>query len=261
MMPVARGFGRLVQLMALPAVLLVLWAWVSSDSEDVFYPPLTSILEAFRETWISSRIQSDVLPSLIRMLLGFMLAAAVAVPLGLLLGRVHVLERALQPLLHFARSLPGPALVPVFLSLMGYGDGMKVALIAFVCSFPILLNCIDGVRSVEPRLMDVVRMFGIGRVDRTLRVLVPAASPQIFAGLRVALQLAFIMMVVSEMVAATNGIGYQTLIAQKTFSIPSMWAGMLLLGILGYATNAVFGVIERRVLAWHASAFAATSRR
>lgn len=131
---------------------------------------------------------------------------------------------------------------------------MKVALIAFVCVWPVLLNTLDGVRGVEPTLRDTARVYGIPPRDRIRHVLLPAASPQIFAGMRTSLSLALILMVISEMVASTNGIGYFVLQSQRTFAIPEMWSGIVLLGLLGYALNAVFVAIERRVLRWHRGA-------
>jgi ABC-type nitrate/sulfonate/bicarbonate transport system permease component len=128
---------------------------------------------------------------------------------------------------------------------------MKIFIIAFVCLWPVLLNTIDGVAGVDPTLRETARVYDIGPVDRVLRVTLPAAAPQIFAGMRTALSLALILMVISEMVASTNGIGYFVLQAQRSFAIPEMWSGILLLGILGYVLNAVFLLAERRVLRWH----------
>jgi ABC-type nitrate/sulfonate/bicarbonate transport system permease component len=134
------------------------------------------------------------------------------------------------------------------------GNSMKVFIIAFVCVWPILLNTIDGVRGIDPTLADTTRVYGVPSGDRVWRVMLPAASPQIFAGMRTSLSLALILMVISEMVASTNGIGYFVLQSQRTFAIPEMWSGILLLGILGYVLNGIFALIERRVLRWHRGA-------
>ena len=138
--------------------------------------------------------------------------------------------------------------------MIGVGDSMKVFIIAFVCVWPILLNTIDGAAGIDPTLEDTTRVYGVAKRDNLLRVVLPAAGPQIFAGLRTAVSLALILMVISEMVASTNGIGYFILQSQRTFAIPEMWSGILLLGILGYALNGGFVMIERRVLRWHRGA-------
>ena len=124
--------------------------------------------------------------------------------------------------------------------------------------WPVLLNTIDGVTGIDPTLNDTARVYGVSGRQRLLRIVLPAASPQIFAGMRTSLSLALILMVISEMVASTNGIGYFVLQSQRTFAIPEMWSGILLLGILGYVLNAGFMLVERRVLRWHRGARAST---
>jgi len=151
----------------------------------------------------------------------------------------------------FARSIPATGLVPVSITLMGIGNAPKIWLIGFVCMFPILLNTIDGVRGIERGLEDVARTFRLTRRQRIFQIQLPSAAPQIFAGMRISLAFAFIMMIVTEMVGATSGIGFVTLNAQQSFQVPLMWAGMILLGVLGAFLNILFLLVERRVLAWH----------
>jgi ABC-type nitrate/sulfonate/bicarbonate transport system permease component len=237
-----------------PLLLLVLWGVWSSGSETYYFPPLTDILQTFADTWVFERAGSDVVPSLARLGLGYGIACAVAVAAGLALGLSPALRRASDPIVQFLRAIPPPALLPFAILVIGVGNSMKVFIIAFVCLWPILLNTIDGVRGIDPTLDDTTRVYGIGSRDRVWRVMLPAASPQIFAGMRTSLSLALILMVISEMVASTNGIGYFVLQSQRTFAIPEMWSGILLLGILGYVLNGGFMLIERRVLRWHRGA-------
>jgi ABC-type nitrate/sulfonate/bicarbonate transport system permease component len=237
-----------------PLLLLVIWGVWSSGSDTYYFPPLTDILSTFADTWLFERVGSDVVPSLVRMGLGFAIAVVVAISTGLLLGLSQRARRAAAPIVDFLRAIPPPALLPFAILVIGVGDSMKVFIIAFVCVWPILLNTIDGVTGVDPTLRDTTRVYGISNRDRLLRVMLPAASPQIFAGMRTSLSLALILMVISEMVASTNGIGYFVLQQQRTFAIPEMWSGILLLGILGYTLNGAFVLIERRVLRWHRGA-------
>jgi ABC-type nitrate/sulfonate/bicarbonate transport system permease component len=239
---------------AVPLALLALWALASAGSDSFYFPPLTEILQAFADNWLFERIGSDVVPSLLRMGAGFAIATAIALGAGLVLGLSRRARIATAPLIEFLRAIPPPALLPFAILVIGVGNSMKVFIIAFVCIWPILLNTIDGVTGVDPTLRETARAYRIGRRDYVRHVMLPAASPQIFAGLRVSLSLALIMMVVSEMVASTNGIGYFVLQAQRTFAIPEMWSGILLLGILGYGLNALFTLLERRVLGWHRGA-------
>jgi ABC-type nitrate/sulfonate/bicarbonate transport system permease component len=237
-----------------PLLLLVAWGVASAGSETYYFPPLTDILSTFADTWVFERVGSDVVPSLLRMGLGFGIAVVVAISSGLLLGMSRRSRIATAPIVEFLRAIPPPALLPFAILVIGVGNSMKVFIIAFVCIWPILLNTIAGVTGVDPTLRETTRVYGISRRDRVWRVMLPAASPQIFAGMRTSLSLALILMVISEMVASTNGIGYFVLQSQRTFAIPEMWSGILLLGILGYTLNAAFVLIERRVLRWHRGA-------
>jgi ABC-type nitrate/sulfonate/bicarbonate transport system permease component len=245
---------------AVPLALLAIWAAWSAGSGTYYFPPLTDILRTFADTWLFERVGSDVVPSLVRLGLGYAIACTTAVALGLALGLSRPLRRALDPTVQFLRSIPPPALLPFGILVLGVGTSMKVFIIAFVCLWPVLLNTIDGVAGVDPTLRETARVYGIGGRDRVLRVTLPAAAPQIFAGMRTSLSLALILMVISEMVASTNGIGYFVLQSQRSFAIPEMWSGILLLGILGYALNAVFVLVERRVLRWHRGARASALR-
>ncbi len=237
-----------------PLLVLVLWGLLSAGSESFYFPPLTSILSTFADIWLFERIGSDVVPSLVRMGLGYGIAVVIAVVVGVSLGLMRRGRLVTGPIVEFLRSIPPPALLPFAILVFGTGTDMKVFIIAFVCLWPILLNTIDGVTGVDPTLRETTRVYGVSTMDRIRLVVMPAAAPQIFAGLRTSLSLALILMVISEMVASTNGIGYFVLQAQRRFNMPEMWSGIFVLGILGYALNAGFVLIERRVLRWHRGA-------
>jgi ABC-type nitrate/sulfonate/bicarbonate transport system permease component len=235
----------------LPATLVVGWWFWSADSTSPFYPPLERIIEVFRETWLFDRFGADLVPSLSRFIQGFALACACGVSIGLALGLWTPARRALAPVVDFVRSVPVTALVSAFIVLLGFGDSMKVSMIAFASFFPILLNTIDGVRGVSPEQLAMARAYKVRGPDRIFRIILPAASPQIFAGLRVALAVALLVMAFSEMTGGTNGLGFFILFAQDTYRIPEMWSGIILLGLVGYAVNICFVLVERRVLRWH----------
>jgi ABC-type nitrate/sulfonate/bicarbonate transport system permease component len=148
--------------------------------------------------------------------------------------------------------MPPPALLPISIVLLhSIGNRQKIAFIAFFCLFPILLNTIDGVRGIDPTLIETARSYGIGRLERIRRIVLPAASPQISAGMRTSLSLAVIMMVLAEYFSSTSGVGYVLLISKNTFEMGPMWAAILLIGLLGYLLNVLFLLVERRLLAWH----------
>ena len=254
MTPRVRKVLELAAEIAVPLLLVaVIWVW-SSSSGTFYYPPLSDVLDRFADNWLFERLGSDVWPSLRRMTLGYAIAVALGVGLGTALGASRVLRRGTAPVVEFLRSIPPPALIPFGIVVIGVGDAMKVFIIAFVCVWPVLLNTIDAINGLDPTLKDTARVYGVRGADRLLRVTLPAASPQIFAGLRLSLSLALILMVISEMVASTNGIGFFVLQSQRSFAIAEMWSGIVLLGILGYVFNLGFVLIERRVLAWHRGA-------
>jgi ABC-type nitrate/sulfonate/bicarbonate transport system permease component len=237
-----------------PLILIaLLWAW-TAQAQSYYYPPLGDVLQAFADTWVFERFAEDVVPSLLRLGIGYAIAVVVGISLGVVLGQRPALRQMATPVIEFLRAIPAPALVPFAILVLGVENDSKIFLIAVVCVFPILLNAIDGVAGVEPTVLDTSRVYRVGRLDRLRYVVLPAAAPQIFAGMRTSLSLSLILMVISEMVASSNGIGYFILQAQRSFAITEMWSGILLLGLLGYLFNFIFTLVERRILAWHIGA-------
>jgi ABC-type nitrate/sulfonate/bicarbonate transport system permease component len=234
-----------------PIALIVLWWFWSASAHSFYYPPLKEILVSFKDTWLFSHVGSDLLPSLYRAGAGYAIGVILGGAIGALMGFSLLAWRALTPIVEFIRPIPGTALIPIGIIILGIGNGMKISVIALACSFPVLLNAIDGVRGVDQTYIDSGRVYGLNGWQRLRHVVIPAALPQIVAGMRTSLSLALVVMVVSEMLASYNGIGYVVLKAEGTYSLPEMWAGIILLGIIGYVLNILFSVVERRVLRWH----------
>jgi len=235
----------------LPVAVLVTWWLLSAGTDSLYFPPLQTILEHFRDTFLGSDAGKHLGPSLSHLAIGFVAAAVAGIGFGVLIGMNRWASAVLDPLIHFFRALPGPALLPFAIIAFGIGATMKVWIIAFTTIFPILLNTIDGVRGQDTVAAEVARAYRIGRVRQIFTIVLPAASPQIMAGLRVGLQTAILLMVVSELVASTSGIGFFILQSQQQFNIPDMWAGIVALGLLGIVLNGLFGLLERRVLHWY----------
>lgn len=236
---------------ATPIVLLALWWVLTIGSTSAFNPPLSKIAERFVHNWFGELFVTYFLPSLGRTLSGYALAAILGVVAGTIIGLSHIARRLTGPIVSFLRSIPGAALLAPAVTLLGVGDAMKVAIIAFVCLWPILLNTIDGIDETDPTQRNTDRVFQVNGARRFFWSTLPAASPRIFAGLRTSLALALIMLVISEMIASTGGLGYFILQAQTTFDVADMWSGIILLGLLGYVLTLAFSFIERRVLRWY----------
>lgn len=234
----------------LPVLLLGAWWIASYNSTSVYFPSLQSILETFVRDWLGPRLWTDLLPSIGKFLIGFLIAAVSGIVFGLFIGLTPVLRSALDPVIHFLRSLPPPVLLPIGLLVFGIGAPMNIAIIAFGSVWPTLLNTIDGVRGIDSQLLDVGRSYRLTRAQRIKNIILPAASPQIMSGLRTTLQLSIILIVVAEMVAATRGIGFYVLNSQQTFAVRETWAGTIVLGLLGYCAALIFITVEKRVLSW-----------
>jgi ABC-type nitrate/sulfonate/bicarbonate transport system permease component len=248
---------------ALGIAIVFLWQILAMRAGSIFFPPPTEIARRAVELWLSgppSRlfladdVFHDILPSLFRLLAGWSIAIACGVALGTLIGRSHQFAELLGPSLQFLRAIPGPALVPVFILLLGTETTMRIALIAFGSVWPVLLNTIEGTRTVDPVQLDTAMAFRLPRRALLWRIILPAAMPKIFAGMRISLALAVILMVVSELVASTNGIGYRIQNAQIMFLLTDMWCGIALLAVIGYALNRLFLKVEDRALNWHSGA-------
>jgi ABC-type nitrate/sulfonate/bicarbonate transport system permease component len=244
---------------AVPLAILAAWQWWTVHAERQEFPRLSTILVEFRELWVFSQFGEHVVPSLTRIALGFGIAVVVGVALGIPIGLSRIARLWTMPHIEYWRAMPPPALLPISVILLhSIGNVQKVSFIAFFCVFPILLNTIDGVRGIDPTLVETARSYGIRGWERIRRVVLPAALPQIAAGMRNSLSLAVIIMVLAEYFSSTSGVGYVLLISKNTFEMAPMWAAILLIGALGYLLNLVFLLAERRVLAWHRGWRAAT---
>jgi ABC-type nitrate/sulfonate/bicarbonate transport system permease component len=237
--------------LGLPIVLFALWWVTSASSTDFYFPPLSRIVDSLVEEWFGPRLADDVLPSLLRLAAGYVIAALVGITLGVLIGTYKRLRDLLEPVLEFFRAIPPPVIVPILMLIFGIENTMKIVVIAFGCMWPILLNTAEGVRAVDSVLSDTARTYRISGAARLRNLILPAASPQIFAGLRQGLSVAIILMVISELFAASDGLGFAIVQAQRSFAIPEMWAGMLMLGLLGFLLSLLFRLVENRWLAWY----------
>jgi ABC-type nitrate/sulfonate/bicarbonate transport system permease component len=232
--------------------LLALWElaaqaeWINA----LIVPPPTKILGIFIELVWSGQIPMQILVSMKRALAGYLLAAVVFIPLGIFMGLSPTIYRLFEVIVEMLRPVPPPVIIPVALLFFGLGDEMKIFVIFFSCAWPILLNTIDGVRGIDWVLLNTARTFGLSRGKIIWQVILPASSPQIVTGLRVSLPIMLILVVISEMIGSTDGIGYFVLDSQRRFKVAQMYAGMFTLALLGYTLNRLFNLLQRLVLPW-----------
>ncbi len=237
----------------LPLSLLGIWSFLSGLRliDVIFLPAPWSVANSLVTGLFSGGLGKHVAATVARSLAGFILASAIGVPLGLLVGRIRLLASATQPTIDFFRSIPATAMFPLFLFFFGVGDTAKIAIVVYACCLIVLVNTAYGALQVkEPRIL-CARVMGASRLDIFWKIVVPESAPGIFAGLRIALSLSFVLIIVTEMfIGTTVGLGYQIMNSQMVYRTADMYAGIMLAGTVGYLGNGCLLAAEHRVLHW-----------
>ncbi|RWB05185.1 ABC transporter permease [Mesorhizobium sp.] len=231
---------------------LAIWQVSSSAGwvNAAVLPPVDTIVSALWNGLAGGTLLGDIAISLQRAGLAFAAAVAVAIPLGLFMGQVRAVETALDPILQVFRQTSALALYPVFILLLGLGEASKVFVIFWATLFPLLLNTISGVKQVDPKLLEMARVYGATRLTTFRRVVLPGAVPSIFVGLRLSATTALLLLIASEMIGANKGIGFQVMNAQYNFQIPLMFAAIVILAGLGLTANQALVSLQRRLCRW-----------
>jgi sulfonate transport system permease protein len=250
MIALARRAGWLGWSLILPVVLFWLWWITSANSTNYVFPPLERIVSSLRTQWFSADGLAQAWPSLRNFVLGYLAACALGVAIGGWLGRHAWSRDALLPVMDFLRSLPPPVLLPLGVLALGTGNEMKIVVICLGSIWPVIFGAMEGVRGLDPVRGSVTRVFRLSLFDRWRYVILPNAAPHVVAGMQAALQIAFVLIVISEFIASSTGIGFTILQASRTFRQADMWAGVIFLGLLGLFINLVFEVVKRWVLRW-----------
>ncbi|MFJ8110903.1 ABC transporter permease [Streptomyces sp. NPDC096132] len=235
----------------LPALVFVVLLVSTAGSTSFYFPPLTEVLAALWRELVHGDLFSDLLFSLRNILSGLALATVVGVGAGLVIGEIRTLRLATGPLLDFARATPTVGFVPVIILTLGIGSGPKIFLIFLGSVWPILLNTVSGVQAIGPAVHETARGYRIPWPLRLRRVILPGALPQILAGIRVALSVAVVLMVVSEIYGSPIGLGNFILQSGSSFHVAETWAGTILIGVLGYALSVLLLLVEHRLLGWY----------
>ena len=185
-----------------------------------------------------------------RMLQGWLLASLFGVLLGAAIGVSPAVRAWVQPTLEFIRPLPASALLPLAISIFGLNPGMVLFVVAFGAMWPVLLATVHGFAAVEPRLSEVARCLQLSRAAFVFKVGLPNALPDILSGMRLALTISLIVAVVGEMIASQAGLGQAILLAARAFRASDLFAGIVLLGLIGYVSNGLLSLSENRLLRW-----------
>jgi sulfonate transport system permease protein len=225
-------------------------ASVTGVLNPAVFPPLDRVAQALWNGLASGRLVDDIAISLQRAGIAFLAAVALGIPLGLFMGQIRAVERALDPILQLFRQTSALALYPVFILLLGLGEASKVFVIFWATLFPILLATIGGVKEVDAKLIEMARTFGATRLTTFRRVVLPASVPSIFVGLRLSATTALLLLIAAEMIGANKGVGFQVMNAQYNFQVPLMFAAIFILAMLGLVANWGLMVLQRRLCRW-----------
>lgn len=233
-------------------MLLLLWQLIADTGviPRIFLPGPDATWTSLARGLQSGRLTDMLLATTERMILGWLLASLVGIALGAFIGMSKTLRAYLEPTLEALRPLPASAIIPVAIAMLGLGDSMVYTVICFGALWPMLLSTIHGFSTVEPTLYEFARGIGMSRLQTIMRIALPSSMPEIIAGLRVSLTIALILTIVVEMLAGQAGLGTWILLAGRAYRAPDVFAGILLLGALGYVSSLLFSIADRYLLRW-----------
>jgi ABC-type nitrate/sulfonate/bicarbonate transport system permease component len=216
----------------------------------IFLPGPWLVLGSLADLAAKGQLWIHVRATLERVAVGFATGAGLGVALGLAAGQVRVVRDVVEPVVEMLRPIPPLAVLPLFIVWVGIGEPSKVGFITYATFFPIFLTTVTGVRQIDPLLLRAARSLGAGGLRLFVRVILPAALPDILTGLRLGVALAFFVIVISEFIGAEHGLGYLINDGRNFFLVPQMLGAAVVLGLLGYAGNGLVRLLERRLTRW-----------
>ena len=246
--PAADAAGSIAVL----AGLLALW-WTASHAgwvSKVFLPTPEAALASLKAGLVGGELAGFTAATVWRMLAGWGLASLAGIALGALVGSSAWARAWIAPTLEFIRPLPASAVMPLAIALFGLSGGMVLAVVAFGAMWPVLLATLHGLAGVHERLREVAAALQLGRGEFLWKIGLPNALPDILAGMRLSMTVSLIVSVVGEMIASQPGLGQAVLLAARAFRADELFAGIVILGAIGFVSNALLAVAERRLLRW-----------
>jgi sulfonate transport system permease protein len=241
-----------LQALAFALGLLLLWQLASDFKliSPIFFPPPSRTLAELYRQIVEGTIWKPLTETSLRMFYGWALASLLGVILGAAIGSSRTARDFLNPVLEFVRPLPASAIIPPAILFLGLSNTMSISVIAFGAIWPVLLASVFGFASVSQQLQDVAAALRLTRTQFMVKIAIPGAMPDILAGARVSLAIALILAVVTEMQASQPGLGQNILLAQRSYRSAELYAGVVVLGMMGFAINYALQMIERRALRW-----------
>jgi ABC-type nitrate/sulfonate/bicarbonate transport system permease component len=246
-----RTRDRLISL-ASPIALLVLWEIAARTGmiDPRFFPAPSAIAVAFFHLSASGELWANLSASLSRLFWGYLLGGIPALLLGLAMGLYRPVRALVDPLVAATYPIPKSAILPLMLLIFGLGEASKIVMVALGVFYPVLINTAAGVLQIEPIYLDVGKNFGAGRWQTFRTIALPGAAPLIMTGVKLGVGLGLILIAIAEMVGAQNGIGYMIWNAWQLMTVDTMYVGLIVIAILGFALNLALDEIARWLLPW-----------
>lgn len=240
---------------AVAAGLIALWQLIANLKlvSPVFLPGPDRAWAALTRGFNNGTLLDKTIGTLEHMFYGWLVASVVGIALGAMIGSSKAMRSYVAPSLEFLRPLPVSAIIPVAIALFGLTQGMALFVIAFGAIWPMLLATVHGFGAVEPRLYEVARSLHMSRLAVIFKIALPSASPDIISGMRLSLTVSLILAVVCEILAGLDGLGHWVLLSARAFRSPDLFAGVILLGVIGYVTALAMSMVEARLLRWRTS--------
>jgi sulfonate transport system permease protein len=239
--------------LVLPVLLIVLWevagksGWLNSS----IFPPPSKIFESFLKQIDKGSLQKNILVSLERVALGYLLGSVAGITLGVITGLSRLANRACLLIFELLRPIPIIAWVPVLILWTGIGEQSKIIVIAIGTFWSVLINTTDGIRNVDKKYLEVSRLFMKSRYEMIAKVILPAALPNIFTGLRIGIGAAWLSVIGAELIAASAGLGFLISYSREMSQPSAMFVGVLTIGVIGCLINIFIRTVEKKLLKWH----------
>ncbi|WP_420752443.1 ABC transporter permease subunit, partial [Rhodococcus sp. O3] len=236
-----------------PALVLLGWQWASSTGliSTSILPPPSKVLDTARNLWAAGELQTHLLVSVRRIVIGFTIGAGIGLVLGFAVGLSRIAEGLVDRTLQMLRALPHLALVPLLIAAFGIGELPKVLLVTLGVIFPVYLNTVAGIRTVDPKLVQLGRSYGLGRGELIRQVIVPGAMPMILTGIRYALGVAWLTLVIAETIATSEGIGFLAQNGRDLLRNDRIVLAIVLYALAGLLADQLIRLVEARVLRWN----------
>ena len=244
-------FKKIFDNLWMPIFAILLWQLLSSSTNNIYFPSPVKVWGAFERLLNLDWLIINLYPSIQTILFGFMIGSLSALLLGILMAINKTVLEILLPILNFIRGIPSVAKIPIIMALFGIGQTTRICATSIAVFAPVVLATVSSVSMISPSLEDLIKVLKIGKFRALFLIRLPSGSKEIYASLQVGMQIAILVMIVSEFLGSGFGVGAFIIHSQNTFKVIDMWAGILFVGLLSLGLNLSLKLIEKILFPWH----------